>query len=111
MKCWQVSVSPQGEQAATCGLNRAKFGSWAGWAGACSTGNDAGLQPVALLCLLCSQPVLLEVLCFAWDVKTEIPAAECDWSTVSEIEMLVLVSLPGSYRFLFVKVLCHRSTV
>lgn len=39
---------------------------------------DAGLQLVALLCLLCSQPMLLEVLCFAWDVETEIPAAECN---------------------------------
>lgn len=86
MKCWQVSVSPQGEQAATCGLSRATLGNWAGWAGACGMGNDAGLQPVAL-CLLCSQPVLLEVLCFAWDVKTQIPAAACNQSTVAETDV------------------------
>lgn len=102
VKCWQVSVSPQGEQAATCGLSRATLGNWAGWAGACGMGNDAGLQPVAL-CLLCSQPVLLEVLCFAWDVKTQIPAAACNQSTVAETETLALVSLPGFYRFLFVR--------
>lgn len=47
--------------------------------------------------------VLLEVQVFAWGVKTEFLAADSYYSSTTEAEMLMLVSLPNSYWFIFIK--------